>query len=75
MGIHFDVWGAFAPHTVLDEVSSYRENSDIASVPGPLVIVWRCRRCGKRMEVPEQQDFSYCMHCGAKVCKKLKISA
>ena len=73
MGVHFDIWGAIAPHTVLDEVSSFREErNDPTQQPGPLVIVWRCRRCGKRMEIPEQQNFRYCMHCGAKVYKTIR---
>lgn len=72
MGVYFNVWGAIAPRTVFDEVSSFSEDStDPIHPPGPLVIVWQCRRCGKRMEVPEQQNFSYCMHCGAKVTIKL----
>lgn len=34
-------------------------------------IQWRCLGCGKVMNLPQQQNFGYCFHCGRKVIQKI----
>lgn len=34
-------------------------------------IKWRCSHCHKHINLPQQQNFQYCMHCGAKVVTKI----
>ena len=34
-------------------------------------IVWRCIACKHNVCLPQQQNFSYCMHCGNKVIRKI----
>lgn len=34
-------------------------------------IRWHCSSCKHISCLPQQQDFSYCMHCGAKIIKKI----
>lgn len=33
--------------------------------------LWECSHCKQQIELPQQQQFSYCPHCGAKIIKKL----
>lgn len=34
-------------------------------------IKWKCTKCNMNIELPQQQNFSYCPHCGAKIIKKI----
>lgn len=34
-------------------------------------IRWHCIGCGKFMNLPQQQGFNYCFHCGRKVIRKI----
>lgn len=34
-------------------------------------ILWTCRLCKHRIQLPQQQNFNYCPHCGAKIIRKL----
>ncbi len=38
---------------------------------GWLRIGWECSHCGRVMNLPQQQNFEYCFHCGAKIVLKL----
>jgi DNA-directed RNA polymerase subunit RPC12/RpoP len=38
---------------------------------GWLRIDWECSHCFHVMSLPQQQDFNYCFHCGAKIILKL----
>lgn len=38
---------------------------------GWLRIGWGCSHCFHVMSLPQQQDFNYCFHCGAKIVLKL----
>lgn len=34
-------------------------------------IKWHCRSCGHIMNLPQQQNFNYCFHCGREVVAKI----
>jgi DNA-directed RNA polymerase subunit RPC12/RpoP len=38
---------------------------------GYLNIAWFCMACKHVMNLPQQQNFNYCFHCGSKVIKKI----
>lgn len=44
---------------------------DRDNINGWTNIRWRCRSCNHIINLPQQQNFNYCMHCGAKVIKKI----
>ena len=50
--------------TIVEEVHRDRAN-------GWLRIGWKCSHCHKIMSLPQQQEFGYCFHCGAKVVLKI----
>ena len=51
-------------HTIVKEESRY-------TFHGVLKIKWRCKACGHVMDLPQQQGFNYCFHCGRKVIHKI----
>ena len=50
--------------TIVKEVRRNRAN-------GWLEIDWKCQHCHCIMGLPQQQEFRYCFHCGAKVILKI----
>ena len=46
--------------TTFTETSAYH-------APNGLIIGYKCSRCGKTPNMPEQQGFNYCYLCGARV--------
>lgn len=38
---------------------------------GWLQIDWGCSHCRRIMSLPQQQNFNFCFHCGAKIVLKL----
>ena len=51
-------------HTIYTEQS--RSNPH-----GYTEILWKCHACGHQITLPQQQNFKYCLHCGAKVVTKV----
>lgn len=38
---------------------------------GYVNIHWYCRKCGHVMNLPQQQGFRFCFHCGRKVHRRV----
>lgn len=41
------------------------------NIHGYTEIKWRCKACGHIMNLPQQQNFNCCFHCGKKIIKKI----
>ena len=63
----------FFAYTNYNEIGSYRER--LADGSAPLWIIWECKNCGKRIELPERQDFCFCIHCGKRVLTRVIAAA
>lgn len=53
--------------TIVKEIGRYKRYACAKGDSGYDVIKWRCKSCGHIMNLPQQQNFNFCFHCGRKV--------
>lgn len=49
----------------------YKEEYRTANMEGITSITWQCSKCNRRFTAVQQQNLSYCPHCGRKIIKHI----